>query len=95
MRGESNPCFVRGHLRVSTDVLLEGTRERSEKRGLPRMAPDVITFVITIPVYGQCLETIKFAISYRVFQGGCLVLAQPMPLQCDRNSAGSHNHGWA
>jgi hypothetical protein len=33
------------------------------------MVPDVITFVITIPVYGQCLETIKFAIFYRVFQG--------------------------
>jgi hypothetical protein len=33
------------------------------------MAPDVITFVITIPVYGQRLETIKFAISHRVFQG--------------------------
>jgi hypothetical protein len=33
------------------------------------MAPNVITFVITIPVYGQCLETIKFAIPYCVFQG--------------------------
>jgi hypothetical protein len=40
--------------------LLEGTGERSERRGLLWMAPDVITFVITIPVYGQCLETIKF-----------------------------------
>jgi hypothetical protein len=49
---------------MSADVLLERIREQAERRGLLWMAPDVITFVITIPVYGQCLETIKFAISY-------------------------------
>jgi hypothetical protein len=54
---------------MSADVLLEGTREEAERRGLFWMAPDVITFVITMPVYGQRLETIKFAIFYRVFQG--------------------------
>jgi hypothetical protein len=47
MRGESNPCFDDVRLRVSADVLLQGIRERPERRGLPRMAPDVITFVIT------------------------------------------------
>ena len=36
-----------------------GTREEAERRGLFWMALDVITFVITIPVYGQRLETIK------------------------------------
>ena len=51
------------------DVLLKGTRERSERHRLLWMAPDVITFVITIPAYGQRLETIKFAISYGMFQG--------------------------
>jgi hypothetical protein len=63
-----NPCFDDVRLRVSADVLLEGTREQAERRGLLCMAPDVITFVITIPVYGQCLETIKFAISYAFFR---------------------------
>jgi hypothetical protein len=33
---------------VSADVLLEGTREQAEERGLLWMTPDVITFVITI-----------------------------------------------
>jgi hypothetical protein len=54
---------------VSADVLLEGAREEAERRGLFWMAADVITFVITTLVYGQCLEAIKFAIFYRVFQG--------------------------
>ena len=54
---------------MSADVLLERIREQAERRGLLWMAPDVISFVITFLVYGQCLETIKFAISYRVFRG--------------------------
>jgi hypothetical protein len=56
----SNPCFDDVRLRVSADVLLEGTREQSDRRGLLRMASDVITFVITSLFYGQCLEAIKF-----------------------------------
>jgi hypothetical protein len=48
---------------VCADVLLEGTREQSDRRGLFRMASDVITFVTTSLFYGQCLEAIKFAIS--------------------------------
>jgi hypothetical protein len=64
-----NPCFDDSYPRASADVLSEGTCERPDRRGLLWMAPDVITFVITIPVFGQCLKTIKFAISYRVFQG--------------------------
>jgi hypothetical protein len=56
--------FDNVHPRVSADVLVKGTRERSETRGLLWMELDVIT----ISVYGQRLETIKFAISYRVFQ---------------------------
>jgi hypothetical protein len=63
------PLFDDVHLKMSADVLLEGTRQQAERRGLLWMVPDVVTFVITIPVYGQRLETIKFAISYRVFQG--------------------------
>jgi len=46
-RGESNPCFDDVRLRASADVLPERTRERSDRRGLFRTAPDVITFVIT------------------------------------------------
>jgi hypothetical protein len=42
---------------MSADVLLERIREQAERRGLLWMAPDVISFVITILVYGQCLET--------------------------------------
>jgi hypothetical protein len=64
-----NPCFDDVHPKLSADVLLEGTRERPERGGLLRMAPDVITFVITIPVCGQCLEKLEFEISYGVFQG--------------------------
>jgi hypothetical protein len=45
---------------VSADVLLEETRDQSDRRGLLRMASDVITFVITSLFYGQCLEAIKF-----------------------------------
>lgn len=51
------------------DVLPGRIRGRAETRGLLWMAADVITFVITFPGYGQCLETIKFEISHRVFQG--------------------------
>src|SRR5262249_13857062 len=43
-------CFDDSYPRASADVLLEGTRERSDRRGLLRTSPDVITFVITIPV---------------------------------------------
>ena len=64
-----NPCFDDSYPRVSADVLLEWDREQAERRGLPWTAPDAITFVITTLVYGQCLEAIKFAIFYRVFQG--------------------------
>src|SRR6516165_11319668 len=46
-RGESNPCFDDSYPRVSADILPEGIRERSERRGLLWMAPDTITFVIT------------------------------------------------
>ena len=42
-----NPCFDDSYPGASADVLLEGTRELSDRRGSPRMAPDVITFVIT------------------------------------------------
>jgi hypothetical protein len=45
-----NPCFDDVRLRVSADVLLEGTREQADRRGLFWMAPDVITFVITSPI---------------------------------------------
>ena len=41
-----NPCFDDSYPRASADVLLEGTREEAERRGLLWMAPDVITFVI-------------------------------------------------
>ena len=41
------PLFDGVRLRLSADVLLEGAREEAERRGLSRMAPDVITFVIT------------------------------------------------
>jgi hypothetical protein len=54
--GESNPCFDDVRLRMSADVLLEGTREQSDRRGLLRMASDVITSLF----YGLCLEAIKF-----------------------------------
>jgi hypothetical protein len=43
------PCFDDNYPKVSADVLLEGTRERAERRGLLWMALDVITFVITFP----------------------------------------------
>jgi hypothetical protein len=46
-RGESNPCFDDSYPRVSANVLLEGIREQGNRRGLLRMALDVITFVIT------------------------------------------------
>jgi len=46
-RGESNPCFDDSYPTASADVLPEGTRERSDRRGSLRMALDVITFVIT------------------------------------------------
>ena len=42
-----NPCFDDSYARASADVLLEGTREQGNRRGLLRMALDVITFVIT------------------------------------------------
>jgi hypothetical protein len=45
------PCFDDVRLRVSADVLLVGTREQGERRGLSRSAPDVITFVITTLFY--------------------------------------------
>jgi len=43
------PVSIDVRLRVSADVLLEGTHEQADRRGSPRMAPDVITFVITSP----------------------------------------------
>jgi hypothetical protein len=43
----SNPCFDGSYPMASADVLLEGIREQAERRGLLRMAVDVITFVIT------------------------------------------------
>jgi hypothetical protein len=42
-----NPCFDDSYPGASADVLLEGIREQAERRGLLRMALDVITFVIT------------------------------------------------
>jgi hypothetical protein len=42
-----NPCFDDNYPRASEDVLLEGTREQGNGRGLLRIALDVITFVIT------------------------------------------------
>jgi hypothetical protein len=50
------PLFVTVYLGMSADVLLERIREQAERRGLLWMAPDVISFVITILVYGQCLK---------------------------------------
>jgi len=80
-RGELNPCFDDSHPRASADILLERTREEAERRGLFWMAPDVITFVITFPFYGHCLEANKFAIFYRVLQGP------------DRSAASDHYEG--
>jgi hypothetical protein len=66
-----NPCFDDSYPKASADVLLEGIREQAERRGLPRMTPDVITFVITSVSRGKCLEileTIKFTIPHRYFR---------------------------
>jgi hypothetical protein len=41
------PLFDDVHPGLSVNVLLEGIREQAERRGLLRMALDVITFVIT------------------------------------------------
>jgi hypothetical protein len=48
-RGSRTPVSNDSHPTVSADVLLEGTRNRRGRGGLLRMAPDVITFVITCP----------------------------------------------
>jgi hypothetical protein len=64
-----NPSFDDSYPRTSADVLVEGTRERSDRRGLFWMAPDVITFVITFRFMASVWKRSKFAISYRVFQG--------------------------
>jgi hypothetical protein len=42
------PCFDGIRLRVSVDVPPEGSGGQAETGGLSWMAPDVITFVITI-----------------------------------------------
>jgi len=41
------PCFDDSYPRASEDFPLEGIREQGNRRGLLRMALDVITFVIT------------------------------------------------
>ena len=48
-----NPCFDDSYPRASGDVLLEGTRERPDRRGLFWIEPDVITFVITSSFTGS------------------------------------------
>ena len=50
IKGNKKFCFDDRYPKASADVLLEGTRERANRRGSLRMAPDVISFVITIPV---------------------------------------------
>jgi hypothetical protein len=60
--GELNPCFDDVRLRVSADVLLERIREQAERRGLLRMAVDVITFVMSSSATEerQCCEQPAF-----------------------------------
>ena len=51
--GDRTPVwFDDSYPSASADVLLEGTREQAERRGLFWMAPDVIAFVITTLFHG-------------------------------------------
>ena len=61
------PVSIDVRLRVSADVLLEGTHEQADRRGLFLDGGRCYPFCYHIPGYGQRLEKIKFAIFYRVF----------------------------